>query len=326
MGLLDDQRGSMQASPRNKLMGLLADALQGAQNYAAKPGPASGGLLNPPLNALAGLLGVQSLATTADRMSYGNALTNFKVANVPFLKPETADALMMAPLSPRTALAAAGMGGLDAGASLAKFAGATAKSPSAVAKMSEMGLEPGWFRGGAKIIDGKRNGPFYTQNADEAAGYAARHGSGSDVREYAIPSTGFLDASRGYSHKLAHDVAAVLDGDYYGKPGAQLAKELRTFSQGEGITGGQLWQSLETRFGNDGAAEVLDKLGAFKGVKGITGPDEAYVFKSAAVRDANKAAFDPARYKDDNILAGLAGATAVGGTTLFGLQGRPRQD
>ncbi|MFK5282901.1 hypothetical protein ACI3PL_25375, partial [Lacticaseibacillus paracasei] len=42
-------------------------------------------------------------------------LTNKGKANVPFLKPETADALMMAPLSPRNALAMMGAGMADNG-------------------------------------------------------------------------------------------------------------------------------------------------------------------------------------------------------------------
>jgi len=98
-------------TPRNKLMGLLADALTAANDYANKPDKTMpGGLLNPPLAAMSGLLSLGSLATTADRMSYGEKLTNAGKANVPLLKPETADALMMAPISPRNALAAVSMG------------------------------------------------------------------------------------------------------------------------------------------------------------------------------------------------------------------------
>jgi hypothetical protein len=115
MGLLDQ----MQPTPRNRMMGLLADALTAANDYANKPDKTMpGGMANPPLSMLSGLLSLPSLATTAQRASYGAPLTNAGQANVPFLKPETADALMMAPLSPRTALGAvglaAGMG--DAGA------------------------------------------------------------------------------------------------------------------------------------------------------------------------------------------------------------------
>jgi hypothetical protein len=115
MGLLDQ----MQPTPRNRMMGLLADALTAANDYANKPDKTMpGGMANPPLSMLSSLLSLPSLATTAQRASYGEPLTNAGRANTPFLKPETADAMMMAPLSPRTALGAvglaAGMG--DAGA------------------------------------------------------------------------------------------------------------------------------------------------------------------------------------------------------------------
>lgn len=191
-------------------------------------------------------------------------------------------------------------------------------------KMAAMDMEPGWFRGGAKINDGRRSGPWYTQDADEAANYAKRFGADADLREYAIPKSGFLNANSGYSHKLPNDVARILDDPYFGAPGASLAKELRTFGPGEGVTGGQLWQALESRFGNDGAADVLQRLGSFKGAKGMTGGPEAYVFKGAPVRDANKAAFDLSKYAVDDIygkttlpMLGAVGGTALGAGYLL---------
>jgi hypothetical protein len=91
------QFAQMRATPRNKLIGLLADALGGARDYANRPDPTMpGGLANPPLSMLSNALSMSSLAKTADRMSYGDPLTNSSQANVPFLKPETADALMTA--------------------------------------------------------------------------------------------------------------------------------------------------------------------------------------------------------------------------------------
>lgn len=189
------------------------------------------------------------------------------------------------------------------------------------ARMEAMGMERGWYRGGPAIDkSGRRSGPWYTQDADEAAGYMR---PGGEVREYAIPRDGFLEAHKPYSHKLPHDVARILDDPYYGKPGAQLAKELRTFGPDEGVTGGQLWQALESRFGNDGAAEVLTRLGAFKGAKGITRADEAYVFKGYPVRDANTAAFNKDRAAVDDIYGGatlpalgLLAGTSLGGSYL----------
>lgn len=100
----------MRPTPRNALLGLFATALNGVNSYASTPDRTMPmGLANPPLAILNGLLGIPSLAKTVDRLSYGEPLTNAGKANVPFLKPETGDVLAMAPISPRTALAAAVM-------------------------------------------------------------------------------------------------------------------------------------------------------------------------------------------------------------------------
>lgn len=63
MGLLD----SISPTPRNRILGLLADATQGVNDFASKPF----GYDNPPARMLMGLLGVPSIATTLDRLSYG---------------------------------------------------------------------------------------------------------------------------------------------------------------------------------------------------------------------------------------------------------------
>ena len=322
----------LKAPPRNYLLGLLADALGGVGQYAEKR-DYQGNTLNPPLNAIVGLLGIPGAARTVDRLSYGEPITNAgKGSYRPMIPQDTVDAagllgIASKPLA-RGALNASdaavraiaqnpranSMNAIAAAGQLRPAVGLT-EQQSRAERMAAMGLEDGWFRGGAAPVDNKRTGPWYTRDADEAAAYAKR--SGGEVREYAIPSGGYLDASRGYSSKLAHDIAAILDDPYYGKQGSQLAKELRTFGPGEGISGGSVWQALESRYGNDGAAEVLTKLGAFKGVKGIAGPDEAYVFKNGAVRDAKRAAFDLSRYNVDDITAGLAGVGLLGGSAVL---------
>lgn len=108
------QYAEARPTPRNKLMGLLADTLTRANNYATLMDPRyENKRENQTLGLLADAVSLGSLAKTAERISYGEPLTNKGKANVAFMKPETADALMMAPLSPRNALAALGMvGGL----------------------------------------------------------------------------------------------------------------------------------------------------------------------------------------------------------------------
>ena len=164
-GLLSDPRGEMRASPRNKLMGLLADALGSANQFATQNDPRyADKRQNQTLGLLADAVSLGSLAKTADRMSYGAPLTNARQANVPWLKPETADALMMAPISPRMTLGALGMGmGADTGSMRAIFAGITAKTADKTAlaqaeKLTASGADPrktwkdtGWMKGG----DGK---------------------------------------------------------------------------------------------------------------------------------------------------------------------------
>jgi hypothetical protein len=189
--------------------------------------------------------------------------------------------------------------------------------------MEQMGLERGWFRGGQKPNSaGNRTGPWYTKDAEEAAGYAK--GRGGDVREYAIPKTNFFSTEGRYPHQLPNEIASIIQDPYYGAKGKALAKELMTFGPGEGITGGQLWQSLKANFGTDDAAQILERLGKFKGAKGITRGPEAYVFKNAPVRDANKAKFNLADYgKDDiygaasNSMMRILAGTSLGGSYLL---------
>ena len=92
MGLLDEAK----PTPRNRFLGLLADAAQSADEYANAPGAATGGKANPPLAMLADLLGVGSVARTLDRLSYGEPITNYGKANVPLIPQDTAAAAMAA--------------------------------------------------------------------------------------------------------------------------------------------------------------------------------------------------------------------------------------
>ena len=109
----------LKAPPRNPLFGSIADLVNGAADYADRPDPAlPGGKANPSLALLAHLLSLRSLGITADRKSYGEPLTNFGKANVPLLKPETADVASMALPFPR-ATAGALAGGMAHGAEAA---------------------------------------------------------------------------------------------------------------------------------------------------------------------------------------------------------------
>lgn len=86
---------NLQATPRNELLGLLSDAMYGGLDWMKDP------RRSQQMQGLAGLLESTGIPQTTQRMAYGEPLTNIGRANVPLLKPETAEAMInVAPLMP----------------------------------------------------------------------------------------------------------------------------------------------------------------------------------------------------------------------------------
>jgi hypothetical protein len=87
---------TMRPTPRNELLGLLSDAMAGGLEYMRDP------QRTQQLQGLAGLLESTGIPKTTERLAYGEPLTNIGRANVPLLKPETAEAIMtVAPFAPK---------------------------------------------------------------------------------------------------------------------------------------------------------------------------------------------------------------------------------
>ena len=87
---------NIRATPRNELLGLLADAMYGGLDWMKDP------RRSQQMQGLAGLLESTGIPKTTERMAYGEPLTNIGSANVPLLKPETAEAMMtVAPFLPK---------------------------------------------------------------------------------------------------------------------------------------------------------------------------------------------------------------------------------
>ena len=87
---------TMRPTPRNELLGLLSDYMTGGLEYMRDP------QRTQQMQGLAGLLESTGIPKTTERLAYGEPLTNIGRANVPLLKPETADALMtVAPFAPK---------------------------------------------------------------------------------------------------------------------------------------------------------------------------------------------------------------------------------
>jgi hypothetical protein len=77
--------GSMRAQPQNAALGSIADFLK--QTYSPRRTQQMQGTME--------FLGVPALARTAERLSYGQPITNVNKANVPMLPDDTAEAAML---------------------------------------------------------------------------------------------------------------------------------------------------------------------------------------------------------------------------------------
>jgi hypothetical protein len=114
--------GEMRATPRNALMGTVADALGAVDRFANMPDKEDPKRkANALLSFLSSGLGVGDLAATADRMSYGHDLTRGKGLATQML-PETAGALMAAgPIAAKYPMQTAklAMGAMNGGADAA---------------------------------------------------------------------------------------------------------------------------------------------------------------------------------------------------------------
>lgn len=133
---------TIKATPRNKLMGLLADALGGAYDYAQRPDPTMPmGKANAVLGLLSDALPLKSAATVLDDLSYGQAPIR-GIGMTTRLTPEATELAINALPFPRTAGKVALMGaGVVPGMEAAMFIGPTAKTWDKAAAATAQKLE-----------------------------------------------------------------------------------------------------------------------------------------------------------------------------------------
>jgi hypothetical protein len=133
---------NIRATPRNPVLGLFSDITQGGLDYLRDPRfrqsmmqlPAPVRPFGMGAVALPGLFESTGFPKTLERAAYGEPLTNISMANVPTLKPETADLMMnVAPFAP-----AALRGAAATGRFVAPKAGQLAEG-----YMQRMGMMPG---------------------------------------------------------------------------------------------------------------------------------------------------------------------------------------
>jgi hypothetical protein len=180
---------NIRATPRNELLGLLADAMYGGLEYMKDP------RRTQQMQGLAGLLESTGIPKTTERMAYGEPLTNIGAANVPLLKPETAEAMMtVAPFLPKGMKMTEGMpvgmsikpvrGTQQAALDLAQQRAALPVEQGGLGLLAEntpemraaaMGFDTPAYRG-YQFGTGRNKNTFYTDNPEIASQYAVKSG------------------------------------------------------------------------------------------------------------------------------------------------------
>ncbi len=117
------------------------------------------------LQGLAGLLESTGIPKTVERMAYGEPLTNVQMANIPLLRPETAEALLtLLPTAPAATKAVKATKGLPVGMSIKDVSPALnqqmakeaaekiGQSTNPYTRSLQQGYEHGWYHGGTGDI------------------------------------------------------------------------------------------------------------------------------------------------------------------------------
>jgi len=198
---------------------------------------------------------------------------------------------------------AAMLGGLLGKAGVGKVAKALDLSDQARAdRLIQQGYTRGMWRGGAGVADG----PYYTPDASAAQAFAKRHGDKADVREYAIRMQKPFDISGNFGpeelRRFAQEVAP------HNKEAAKYLPDMASDYRSGVMPGAALWQVLKTTTGGN-EKEILKALG----YDAINAGQEVVMLQMGNVRDANRAAFDPAHLGKVGPFLGLTGIGLLGG-------------
>ena len=183
---------NIRATPRNEFLGLLADAMYGGLEYMKDP------RRTQQMQGLAGLLESTGIPKTTERMAYGEDLTNIGRANVPMLKPETAEAMMtVAPFAPKGMKMIRATEGMPVGMSIKSVRGPQQEALDIAQQRAALPVEQGGLglladntpemRAAAMGFDtpayrgyqfgtGRNKNTFYTDNPEIASQYAVKSG------------------------------------------------------------------------------------------------------------------------------------------------------
>jgi hypothetical protein len=189
---------NIQATPRNYLGGLLSDAYKWMQSPER----------TQQMQGFAGLLGTTGVPQTIERMAYGEPLTNISRANVPLLKPETADAMMT--VAPMVGPALRGAGRLAGSA--VNEAMVYGRGPLALITPQPMRVMPQNYSSVTPAVEqqmakeaAERAGQSldpYTRSLQQGYEYDWYHGGTGDITQFRKDllgeSTGAASAKKGF--------------------------------------------------------------------------------------------------------------------------------
>lgn len=214
---------SISPTPRNRLLGQIADAILAADGYAQKPDSVMPmGKANPALALASQFLGIGGLGRTVDRLSYGEPVTNAGKANVPLLPPDTVEAAMAA------GPVAKAVGGVAKGAKAVALALADAGAASPLGKTAQRGalrvggdprLMPSHETGTENLAQTLNNGTMelYSPSIGVKKDSLMSGFDGSGLNVKLIPKVGAYDPQNSVSTMFNRDAYTPRYGDYAGK-------------------------------------------------------------------------------------------------------------
>lgn len=267
--------GTIAPTPRNRLIGQLADLILGADQYAQKPDPAlPNGKANPPLAILSDLIGVGGLGRTLDRLSYGEPITNLGKANVPLIPPDTEAALgAIGPVA-----GAAGKAAKLAGRGVSAVADAVAGAPvgrtaqrGAIRVGGDPSLMPSHDTSTGNLAATLNNGTMelYAPSIGIRQGELMSGFSGDGVPVSMIPRVGAYDPQNSASTLFNRDAYTPRFADYPGRITKTVKKRMADYGEPVSQASGAARERLDDRMVNPGDQDWL------RGAEGgrYTGPD-----------------------------------------------------
>lgn len=267
-------------TPRNRFLAQIADALLAADAYTQKADPAMPmGKANPPLALASQFLGLGGLARTADRLSYGEPITNLGKANVPLLPSDTADAIgAVGPVTGAAVKTAQGAKKVALALADAGFGGPVGKSAQrgAIRVGGDPSLMPSHETSTENLARTLNNGTMelYSPSIGIKKEALMSGFSGGGVPVNLIPKVGAYDPQNSVSTLFNRDAYTPRWRDYPGKIVKDVSRRMEDLGGTVSQASGAARDRLDDRLYNHGVPEITEYLKGAEGGRYTTTPDK----------------------------------------------------